>query len=194
MQLLSKITMKMCGLTIAAIKKAVTVKKNTAPVGEPEKIEDVFEGKAPLLRIAGIVNRTEAGQTTTGDFLRLIGEFTAINLLTGEVFQSPQCILPGFVGALLAPAVREANGNNVQFAFEVGAKGEPTAVLNYAFTFTSLIEPKPTNAMAALLASVGMDKPAALAAPAPSAADPAPAPAADLAPVADKPAAKTVKK
>lgn len=157
-EILRKLTIKSCGLGVTEIKAAVTAETKSAD----------------LLKIVGITTGAKPGQTDKGEYLKLMGTFRAVNLLTGEVFDSAQAILPSFISDSLAVALQ--NSDEVEFALIVGAKYDKSAVTEYAYTVRPLIETKVSDKMAALLDAAKFDEPVALPAPA------APAPA--------KPAAK----
>lgn len=162
MQLVRKLTIKTCG--------DFTIKKVKELVGKVDEGQSVS-----LIRIAGEVVKAETGQTDKGSFTRLGGQFVGTDLTTGELYQSGACILPDFIGAQLGAAVLSVKGSAVQFAFEIHAKRDDSAITGYSYGVKTLMTPEPTDSMKRLMGFAGIQAPA-LAAPAP-AADPAPAPA-----------------
>lgn len=153
--ILRKLTMKTCGLTMALIK---------------EKAGAVENGEGfDLLKVVGRTTTAAKGATDKGPFIKLGGEFTGVNAVTGEVFTSGSAILPTFIAEQLAAALDKSP--QVEFGLLIGAKRSDDAVTGYEFTVRPLIEVKPTESMQALLAAAGVDL-AALPAPAPK---PAPA-------------------
>lgn len=157
--ILRKITLKTCGLTMALIKERAAAVENGAG----------FD----LLKVVGRTTTAAKGTTDKGTFIKLGGEFTAINAITGEVFTSGACILPTFIAEQLAAALDKSP--QVEFGLLIGAKRSDDAVTGYEFTVRPLIEVKPTESMQALLAAAGVDL-AALPAPAPTPPASAPAP------------------
>lgn len=145
-ELLRKITISTCGLNKDEIKKAVTGKKTTVD----------------LLKVVGITTKAQSGQTDKGEFLKLSGTFKAVNLLTGEVFDSSSCILPNFVSEPLAVALDASN--EVEFAILIGAKEDVTSVVGYQFTVKPLVESKPTDKLEALMNAAKFDNVKKLAA------------------------------
>lgn len=142
MELVKKLTLRTMNLGKAVIRKAV-----------PE------EGSVSSL--AKIVGRTTAAQpvqSEQGESIRLIGDFTGINLLTGEVFSSTVCFIPNFVAQPLANALNESD--SVEFALEITAKFSEKSAVGYEFGVKPLLETKPTNAMEALLERSGVALPA----------------------------------
>lgn len=153
-----KITLRTCGCTVDAIKAA------TANVAEGESVE--------LLKIAGVTTSCAVGQTDKGEFIRLNGEFLAVNQITGEQFAASQTILPTFLGQMLQSAL--AASEQVEFALSIGARKSAKSVTGYEFVARPLVNAEPSARLSKLLAVAGMDKPLALAAPK---AEEAPAPA-----------------
>lgn len=145
-EILRKLTIKNCGFDIANIKEAL---------GENASVE--------LLKIVGISKSAQAGQTSLGDYLKLVGSFKGVNLITGEMFEASSCILPNFITESIAAALTD--GSNVEFALQIGVRSKPSSVTGYEYTMRPLIEPKPNDAMEKLLALSAFAEPLALAAP-----------------------------
>ena len=144
-----KITLRTCGCTVEAIKAAVSDLK------EGENIE--------LLKIAGVTTSCAVGQTDKGEFIRLNGEFMAVNQITGEQFAASQTILPTFLGQMLQSALSASE--QVEFALSIGARKSAKSVTGYEFVARPLVNAEPSARLSKLLAVAGMDKPLALAAP-----------------------------
>jgi hypothetical protein len=127
--------------------------------------------KVNLIKVAGVTTAAKTGQTDKGEYTKLLGEFIAQNLLTGEVFQSGQCILPSFLSEQLAAALNASE--SVEFALLIGARADKSAVTGYVYTAQPLVNAEPTARMSKLLTAAGI----APALPAPAAAEPEPEPA-----------------
>ena len=138
--LLRKLTIKTAGLDIATIKAAL---KDSA------KIE--------ILSIVGTSSAARPGVTQLGEFLELSGNFAATNLVTGEMFSSGKCILPNFISLQLGDAISQAG--DVEFGLVLIAVKNEKSVTGYQFEMRSLIETKPTDKMAALMAMMPAAKP-----------------------------------
>lgn len=165
-EILRKLTLKNCGLSVAVIKEHCT----------PESTS------VELLRVVGITTSAKPGQTDKGEYLRLMGDFRAVSMLTGEAFTSAQCILPSFISETLGEALKTSP--RVEFALSIGAKFDSSAVTGYVFTVHPLIEAAPSDQMAALMNTAGVSPggtPKLAAKPAT-----APAPAMDAKPAAKK--------
>ena len=137
-EIVRKRTIKSCGFDVATIKEALGDKK---AVG--------------LLRIAGITNAAQPGQTDKGEYLKLLGQFRATNPATGETFEASTSILPNFITEPLAAALGQSD--EVEFALEIGVKANATSVTGYEFTVKPLVEAKVSDKMGALLASAKFD-------------------------------------
>lgn len=179
MQILRKLTIKTCGdFTIAKIRKHLQDAAGYEADGKPKEIPDGLS--VDLIKIAGESTGAATGQTDKGSFTKLTGSFVGTDLTTGELYQSGQCILPEFIGSQLGAALLNNQGQAVNFAFLIAAKYKANAVTGYEFAIKPLIETKPTDSMARLMALAGIEaKPAEkLEAPKPE----------DSAPAEDKPA------
>jgi hypothetical protein len=140
-EILRKLTIRNCGFSVANIKEA---------------IEGIDEGESvELLKVVGKTTMAAKGQTDKGEYTALGGEFTAVNMLTGEVFTSAKCILPNFISEMIAAAL--AQSPQVEFGLLIGAKVDESSVTGYQFTTRPLIEAKPTESMLSLLNAAGID-------------------------------------
>ena len=136
-EMLRKITIKNCGFDVQTVKMAIEGKKS-----------------ADLLKIAGVTHKSQPGQTDKGSYLLLQGEFRAVNLISGEIFESASCILPNFISDRLAGALQVSD--QVEFALMISAKSNPSSVTGYEYTVTPLVEAAPSDRLANLLESSGM--------------------------------------
>lgn len=141
--ILKKITVKDVGLKMADI-----LETHLMPAGEGKPVK--------LVKVLGIVNRCKIGTTDKGEYVRFIGQFEATNELTGEVFTAGEAILPGALPELLHAAMLQEDGSykQAQFAVQVSAAYNKTAVAKYVFVTESLVAPKETDAMQALKAQL----------------------------------------
>jgi len=172
-EILRKLTIRNCGWPVADIKDALTIEKTDATSGKKSYRMD---GEKALLKIVGRSTAAKPGQSDNGEYVKLLGSFHAVNLVTGETFESGQCILPNFVSEQLAAALVESQA--VEFALEIGVKADDASVTGYVFTVRPLIKPEPTDGMRKLLAAAGMSAPPKLEAPADAPKGKAKAPAA----------------
>jgi len=137
-EMLRKLTLKNTGFDVATIKLALEGKRSVE-----------------LIKIAGVTTKAQPGQTDKGEYLKLIGEFRAVNLISGEVFESGVCLLPNFISDRIAGALNVSE--QVEFALAIGAKANPGSVTGYEFTCTPLVEAQPSDRMAGLLEACGMN-------------------------------------
>ena len=135
-EILRKITLKTCGLDKAAIQEALGTAKNV-----------------DLLKIVGVTTSATPGQSDLGEFVKLNGQFRAINTVTGESFESTVAILPNFIASQLAAAL--AQSSEVEFGLAIGAK-QSKSVTGYEYTVKPLVEPVVSDKMGQLLEAAGM--------------------------------------
>jgi hypothetical protein len=107
--IISKITMATIGCTPGLVKNA-----------KPDELSK--EGDLPLARLFGKLSKVkyEEDKAKGQFYTSFVGTFEAINMQTGEVFQSGKMFLPKGISEMVETAVNKA-GENVQiaFAFEV---------------------------------------------------------------------------
>lgn len=121
------------------------VKKITAKVvmgGKPsiEKLIRYMDqhGKDAVMPLFGIVGRCSdftAGQSDFGPYVKLLGQFKAVNQETGEQFRSGAAILPGSANDLVYGALRGLGegGGAIEFAFRVGLKRDESVAIGYVY-------------------------------------------------------------
>lgn len=126
------------------VKKITSAAINAVPKG----YKDWAHGEEKTTaRIIGIVERTESGVTSLGEYTAFIGAFKAVNLDTGEEYRAKKCLLPGVASDALEEAVNNAEGGSVEFAMEIGirrnikknAQGEEVGI-GYEYTMKPLVE------------------------------------------------------
>lgn len=142
MEMLRKITIKTCGFDVAEIKNVLGDKKF-----------------ADLVKIVGVTSSYKVGQTDKGEFIKLSGTFNAINMQTGELFNSGECLLPNFISENIAEALK--NSSEVEFALQIGVKADATSVTGYQYTVKPLIDAKPSEKLLALMHAAEFKKLAA---------------------------------
>ena len=145
MNLLSKITFKAVG--------ADSIERKVVPVydeatGTTKDKQVVIA--STLMRLAGIASKDVKVLESEkyGDSIEFHGEFTAINIKTGEVYNAPKAFLPRIAESYLLGVVSGIeDGEKVEFGFDIGVK--PTnSIVGYEYTVTPLVEQKhETNSM-----------------------------------------------
>ena len=125
--------------------KTVIKERVVAAKGKPIK----------LFNVVGIASGAKPGSTQMGDYLKLVGDFEATNLETGEVSQSGACILPNFVTDGIGAALMRPNAESVEFALTIGAKPDEKSVTGYQYTCESLLPPSEHTPLVALKAKLG---------------------------------------
>lgn len=112
-----------------------------------------------LARIYGIAGAFKPGMGTTPDgtqkpYVKFLGQFRAINLKTGEVFNSSTMILPQFIEEQLHGILSAGGAQSVEFAVEISAQGDkpgakPSAT-GYTYSVKPLLQMGENSALAAL--------------------------------------------
>jgi len=154
-ELLRKLTIKTCGNWTKGKINALIVEK---------KLKDGEQ--VSIIKIVGVAGGAKTGQTDLGQYTKLAGEFTGIDLHTGAIYNAGQCILPEFVGSQVSAML--INGEAVKFAFEIAVRRKDSAATGYEYVVVPLMEAKPSNQMNELLALAGIDPSKAPALPAPT--------------------------
>jgi len=96
----------------------------TVGIDDPESL--VIPGKkknVPVMRVYGLLRTATEKQTDIGKSMTLIGDFEAVNLITGEIYKSGKCYLPtiaeGPVTEMLFQAQAKDPKASVKFALDV---------------------------------------------------------------------------
>jgi len=125
----------------------ITVKGICGALKEPEK-------PVKLLQVYGLVRSSEVGKTTYGEYIRFRGNFEAVNLETGQMYQSGALILPAIAESLLYGAAASLEeGSALRFAFEIGIKPSKSPT-GYDYTVTPLVEGSENDPLADLRSQV----------------------------------------
>lgn len=175
MKLIKKLTLKDCGIDMKVLLMA-----KVAPAAQTGKDANGLPIMAPvgpdvpLLRIVGICTGVKEGSKLMPDgklseWLRFQGQFKGANMITGEVFSSGECIMPGALPQLLAGLMMGDDAPaSADFGVEISARYKQDAITQYEYSTRTLIEPKQSQAMLALESRIiGESAPAPAPAPAP---------------------------
>jgi hypothetical protein len=144
-----------------AEKRAAQLRKITIKgvMGENPDVEKLIkkDGKRmDLCLIYGIVRRFKPDQSDKGAFVRFYGQIRATNLVTGELFQAGQVILPGQAQDALYGAMDGVEGANVHFGVKVGVKYDGSSIVKYVYTVESIMPPAENDPLLALEQAMGM--------------------------------------
>ena len=126
-------------------------------VGKIEKPKD----KVTLFQIFGIATGTKNGESNFGAWIAFTGQFRAIRVSDGEVFQAGMCFLPAMATNLMLPAVNKEGTNGVEFAFNIGVFPADN-LAGYEYFAEPMIETSETDPLEQLAKKVSQ---AALPAP-----------------------------
>lgn len=135
-----------------SFKRKITVKE---VCGKPQ-LEDIVEKKKyALMRVFGHAHRVKLGSTDMGEYQKLLGQFEAINLLTGEVFQAPQCIMPEPGNGMIAEQLLGENpADSVSFALEIGVQRDESSAVGYVYWTKPLLKAKEADPLSDLRSEV----------------------------------------
>lgn len=110
--------------------------------------------KKRLALVAGITNQATVGTSNYGDFIKLLGNFQANNLVNGEIIRTSAVILPD-VAANLIYGQLQKGAEAVEFAFFIGIKESDTPT-GYEYYAEPAIEAAESDPLAALLQKVNL--------------------------------------
>jgi hypothetical protein len=89
-------------------------------------VKDVCGGKVPriteetpLMRVIGFAQGLKTGESTFGEWVALLGQFKATNLMTGEIYSSAKCILPDIAQEGIVAALQSGAAKTVEFALDI---------------------------------------------------------------------------
>lgn len=119
------------------------------------------ESVMPLYGLIGIASDFVPGQTDLGPFVKLLGQFKAVNHETGEEFRSGAAILPGAASDLVYGALRGLGeaGGSIEFALRVGVKRDETSAVGYVFVVEQVYTPQSQDALGALESRLSLPAP-----------------------------------
>lgn len=139
----------------------------------------------PAYSVAGVCNALETGVSSYGEWSRFIGDFNAINYVTGESFRSEKTHIPKVLEAVLLRDLEDMKGtikelqhstvtkltSEIEFAFKVDLKrlqDDDKGGVSYEYITTPLTQIKENDRISHLTAMLPpATKLAAIEAPAP---------------------------
>lgn len=105
--------------------------------------------KVNLMRVYGIANGSGAVETNFGTSVFITGQIRAINLTTGEVFESAKAYLPDIAIHPIHSAI-EAGAASVEFGFDIHIKPSEKGSMGYEYGITPLVAPATNEPLSAL--------------------------------------------
>lgn len=155
--------------TTRRIIKKITAKIVCGKV-DIEKVIDYgkLHGKTavmPLFGVIGLASDSAAGDTALGPYVKLLGDFKAVNAATGEIFRSGAAILPGSANDLIYGALKGLGdaGGAVEFALKVGVQRDESSAVGYVYVIEQVIGESATDPLSALEARLSLSPPANVA-------------------------------
>lgn len=136
--------------------------------------------------VAGVCNKIETGVSNYGEWTRFIGDFNAVNYLTGEEFRSEKTHVPSVLEAVLLRDLEALKGaskemahstvtdlsSEIEFAFTVALKrleDDEKGGVSYEYVTTPKTEVKANDRISHLSAMLQLDAPKEAEKPAPKA-------------------------
>jgi len=101
-----------------------------------------------LMRVIGVASGVKTGTSDHGDWVALLGNFKATNLVTGEIFQSGKCFLPDIASDMIAPVV--SSGQPVEFAIDIYVQIDDESATGYIYGIKPLVTPGADDAISRL--------------------------------------------
>ena len=131
------------------LRRKISVKTVTGL--DPNDMRDIIQdGPVNLFTVVGVARAFQKGTSDYGEWIALIGEFEATNVLTGEVHNGGRCFMPRHVTDLVMPAFGGSESDAaVEFAIMVGVEKADNN-FGYEYTADTYLEPEKSDRMASL--------------------------------------------
>lgn len=120
----------------------LSAKKILGKVKKPEE-------KTVLMQVFGIATGIKTGESNYGPWTALTGQFRAVNLQNGEIFQSGICFLPKMGTDLVTPMLKKEGVDGLEFALNVGIVPADNSV-GYEYYVEPVLEAKENDPLEAL--------------------------------------------
>jgi hypothetical protein len=161
---MGQIIRKISTATVYGGRKDV-LKKTLTDEAEIHDLYHVYGRARMIERGKSKFDATGDEEERESDWKAFIGQFEAINLDTGEVFNSGKCFLPDFAANLVAGQFT-GEVSNVEFAFTVQAKSDDSSATGYVYSVRPLIEGADAGEqLADLRAAISAQNPKAIGKP-----------------------------
>lgn len=132
----------------AKVIKTITVRDCFGPI-KPHSIED----ETPLLRVMGGAFSVKSGVSQYGPWHKLVGEFEATNLQTGESFTATLAILPNEIQDVIVGAITSGQTKIATIAVDICVVPTTKGSMGYTYIGKPLLEQK-SGLLAAVKAEV----------------------------------------
>lgn len=124
----------------ATLLKKITAKTVVGKVSEVVKgLGKDFKPNTLLFRVVGIATGIQTGESDYGEWVKLKGQFSAINHLTGEAFRSRSCMLPELASGDIEDAVVSEENDSVEFGVDITISPSDSAT-GYQYGVIPLLE------------------------------------------------------
>ncbi len=124
-------------------------------IGSPKdlrRLAESGEGKSvDIMRVVGVAIGVKSGMSQHGEWVALRGNFSAVNIETGEEFRGSTLYVPDEITDMVAAQLSAAT--SVEFGVMIGVK-ESDLVIGYEYTVTPLMDSGESDPIAALNARI----------------------------------------
>lgn len=125
-------------------------------------IAKAADGVLNIMRVMGSAIGIKDGVSDYGEWTSLVGQFRAVNLQTGETYDSANLFLPDVAGELIIAQLK-GGATAVDFAFDISAVLDETSQIGYTYRATPLVaaeEESPITRLEKKLAHLALPAPA----------------------------------
>lgn len=105
--------------------------------------------KTMLMQVYGIATGTKTGESNYGPWHALTGQFRAVHLESGELYQSGVCFLPKMGTDLIVPLMAKDGTEGLEFALNIGIVPADNA-FGYEYYVEPVLEAKENDPLEAL--------------------------------------------
>lgn len=121
-----------------------------------EKLLEAENRRMDLMKVYGTARKAKPDQSDLGPYVRFSGSFRAMNIATGEMFESGVMILPGIAQDLIMGALDSDGAEAVDFGFIISVKYNAESVTKYEYDIQSLMSPSRDDPLERLAAQMGL--------------------------------------
>lgn len=110
--------------------------------GKPrDLVKDIVDGQIRYVyKVGGTINGVKDGVSTYGPWYKFIGEFLAIDMITGEEIRSTAVCLQEPLQGLILDQLK--SDSTVEFAAEIGLRKRDDLEVGYEYIMRPIVAPK----------------------------------------------------
>lgn len=111
------------------------------------------ESKTMLMQVFGVATGTKTGESNYGQWVALTGQFRAIDLTDGAMYQSGVCFLPKSGLEMITPFLKKEGIDGIEFALNIGVVPADNSV-GYEYIVEPVLEAKENDPLEILTKKV----------------------------------------